>query len=182
MVALLLGLIVLSGLDQTNLEQWKKLQCQGRRIYKRYFNYAEGFSIGIPLGFQGRAGQSAGPERGVAIPLSPDCMSVAVIFGEPNSLDWPKPTSAIDWQVQNQIQGDAQVQVKRYRTSLGNLAAAGVTIHHPATSEIEVIVVAFRPGGGPVYTAHLVTIENRYKRDRQNFRKLLRSFRLEPWR
>ena len=110
MTAFLFCYLVLSGLDQTNLEQWKKLQCQGRRIYKRYYNYAEGFSIGIPLGFQGRTGQSAGPERGVAIPLSPDWMSVAVIFGEPNSLDWPKPTSAIDWQVKNQIESDAQVE------------------------------------------------------------------------
>ena len=72
---------------QTNLTQWKQWQCEGTPVTGRYFNYAVGFSVAAPPGVQGRRGQSSGPERGVAFPLSHDCDRVVVVFGEPNSLE-----------------------------------------------------------------------------------------------
>ena len=95
MTAFLAGILALPSFCQTNLDQWKLLQCQGRIIYRRYFNYAEGFSLAIPTGFKGRAGQAAGPERGVSIPLSHDCTGVVVVYGEPNSLEWQISADAI---------------------------------------------------------------------------------------
>lgn len=182
MAAFLIGVLVLMSLGQTNLAQWKQLQCTGRTVSKRYFNHAEGFSVAIPNDLKGRAGQAAGSERGVAFPLSQDCTGVVVVFGEPNSLEWPAPTDALTWLARTHTEGDSQAKVRRYWTRLGKLKAAGVTIHHQATSDVEDIVVAFRPGGGPVYTAHLATTGTRYKQDRRSFKKLLRGFRLEPWR
>ena len=181
MAAFLASFLVLTSF-QTTLSQWKQWQCQGRVISKRYFNYAEGFSIAIPRGFRGRAGQEAGPERGVAVPLSCDCTGVMVVYGEANSFEWATPADAITWEVQIQAKNDPQAEIQRYRTRLGNLKAAAVTIRHPATSEVEDIVVAFRPRGEPIYTARLSTIEERYKRDRDVFMKALRGFRLEVWR
>lgn len=177
MAAFLVGVLVL-----TSLGQWKQWQCQGSAISGRYFNYAEGFSVAIPRDLQGRRGQAAGPERGVSLPLSHDCIGVVVVFGEANSFEWPSPADAITWTVQTQTEDDPQVEVQRYSTRLGKLRAAGVTIRHQAKSDVEDIVVAFRPGGGPIYTAWLATTGTRYKQDRKSFRKILRGFRLETWR
>jgi hypothetical protein len=182
MVAFFAGALILSNFGQTSLDHWKQLQCQGRIISKRYFNYAEGFSLAVPIGLKGLAGQAAGPERGVSIPLSHNCTGVVVVYGEPNSAEWQTPADAIKWEIDSTIKDDSHADVKRYKTRLGRLKAAGVSIHPRATVEVKEIVVAFRPGGGPVYTAMLTTTETRYEKDREVFRKVLGGFRLEPWR
>jgi hypothetical protein len=181
MAAFLIGVLFVTSLGQTKLAQWKQLQCTGRTVSNRYVNYAEGFSVAIPKPLKGRAGQAAGPERGVAVPLSDDCAGVVIVFGEPNSTEWATPADAITWKVQSHTEDNPQAVVQRYRNRLRNLKAAGVTIHHPATSDVGEIVVAFRPGGGPVYTVYLATTEVRYNQDRKSLIKVLRGFRLEPW-
>jgi hypothetical protein len=182
MTAFLACMLALTSFPQTSLNQWKQWQCQGRIIHKRYVNYAEGFSLAIPYALQGRARQDAGPERGVSIPLSDDCTSVVVVYGEANSAEWPKPVDAIKSEIDSVVKDDANAEVRRYRTRLGNLNAAGVTIRNRTANEIRDVVVAFRPGGGPVYTAILSTPERRNKKDRDNFRTVLRGFRIEKWR
>jgi hypothetical protein len=182
MIAFLAGFLVLTSFGQTNLDQWRQLQCQGRAIYKRYFNYAEGFSLAIPSSFKGRAGQAAGPERGVSIPLSHDCTGVIVVYGEPNSAEYQMPADAVQQQVDWAVESDPDAEIQRYNTQLGRLEAAGVTIRHRKTFEVKDVVVAFRPGGTPVYTAILSTTGRRYEKDRDLFRKVLRGFRLEAWR
>jgi len=142
---------VIALLFQTTITQWKQWQCEGTPVAGRYFNYAEGFSVSAPQGVQGRRGQSSGPERGVAYSLSGDCDRVVAVFGEPNSLEWPTPAFAVDWIVQASIKGNVQAEIKRYTIRMGKLNAAGATVRHKATRNIEDIVVAFRPGGGPVY-------------------------------
>ena len=175
MTAFLVGILVL-----TSLGQWK--QCEGTPVSRRYFNYAEGFSVAIPKGLRGRRGQSAGPERGVSIPLSRDCTGVVVVYGNPNSLEWRSPAAAIVEKAESAIKDDPQAEVRRYMTRLGRLKAAGVNVRRRANSQVEETVVAFRPGGGPVYTARLRTTVARYKRDRAVFRAVLRGFRIEDWR
>jgi hypothetical protein len=175
MTIFLAGILVLTGLGQWN-------QCQGNPVSRRYFNYAQGFSVAIPKGLRGRRGQSAGPERGVSIPLSRDCAGVVVVYGEPNSLEWPSPAAAISDEAESAITDDPRAEVRRYITRLGRLRAAGVKVSRRATSEVEETVVAFRPGGGPTYTARLRTTVARYERDREVFRAVLRGFRIEAWR
>ena len=147
LAVVLFSILVLKNFVQANPTQWKQSQCQGRSTSRRYFNYAEGFSIAIPSGYQGRRGQAAGPERGVSIPLSHDCTGVIVVYGEPNSLGWSRPTEAIRWKIDTAVKEDSRAVVRRYTTRLGNLKAAAVIIRHSATCEVEEIVVAFRPGG-----------------------------------
>ncbi len=177
MVAILIVLFL-----QTNLTQWKQWQCEGTPVTGRYFNYALGFSVEAPPGIQGLRGQSSGPERGVAYPLSYDCNRVIVVFGEPNSLEWSTPDAAISWTVQARIKGDPQAEINRYNTTMGKLKAAGATIRHRATPDIEDIVIAFRPGGGLEYQARLVSLPNRRDQDFDTFAKVLREFLIEPWR
>jgi len=182
MAVIVIGVLALTSFSQTKLSEWRQLQCKGSAVSKRYFNYAQGFSIAIPTGLQGRRGQSAGPERGVSIPLSHDCTSVMVVDGEPNSLEWATPADAIKWRIDTAKEDDPQAVARRFITRLGKLKAAAVTIRQHTTDERKVIVVAFRPGGSPVYEATLSATGKRYSLDRKIFMKALQSFRLEAWR
>lgn len=182
MNTILATFLVLSSLGQASFQQWRQLQCKGRIISERYFNNAEGFSLAIPSGLRGRTGQDDGPERGVSIPLSPDCNGVVVVYGEPNSLEWSKPADSIKWEVDSAVEDDPQSEIQQYKTRLGKLKAAGVTIRHRANFEVMDRVVALCLGGGQVYTAILSTTKARYKKDHNVFRKVLRGFRLESWR
>jgi len=165
-----------------DVDNWKSHQCSGTSVTGKYANYAEGFSIRLPRGLIGKRGQAAGPERGVSIPLSPDCEGVVEVFGEANSLDWPKPEDAIASEITRATEDSHRVGVTRYASRLGSLLAAGVTLRSDRTDDVEDIVVAFRPGGGPVYFARLRSTAARYVRDRDAFTRIIRSFRLEPWR
>src|SRR2546422_5884393 len=140
MTAFLLGVLVVTSLSQKGLSEWKQLQCQGRAISRRYFNSAEGFSLAMPSGHKGRAGQAAGPERGVSIPLSRDCKGVVVVYGEANSFEWQTPVDAIKWEVDSEMEDDPHAEVHRYKTRLGKLKAAAVTVRHRATDEVEDMV------------------------------------------
>src|SRR5215208_6446241 len=111
MNAFLAGILVL-----TSLGQWKQWQCQGHPVSRRYLTYAEGFSVAIPKGLRGRRGQSAGPERGVAIPLSRDCAGVVVVYGESNSLEWRSPADAIRKKAEAAVKDEPQAEVRRYTT------------------------------------------------------------------
>jgi hypothetical protein len=77
---------------------------------------------------------------------------------------------------------DPRLRVVRYSTQLGSLRAAGVTLRSETTGEIDDVVIAFRPDGTLIYSAHLSTTDGRYTQDRQSFAEILRRFRLEPRR
>lgn len=181
-IAFLISVLVLTGFGQTSDDKWKRLLCTGRAVSGRYANYAEGFSVAMPTGLKGRIVPVDGPQRGVSVPLSQDCAGVLTVDGEPNSLEWATPADAITDQVELWIKRDPQAKVEKYSTRLGKLKAVGTAIHHRTTNDVEEAVIAFRPGGGPVYTALLRTTKARYRRDRERFQEVLRSFRLEPRR
>jgi hypothetical protein len=88
-------LLILGFLALTTSPEWKRLQCTGDAVGGRYVNYAEGFSVGMPVGLKGKRGQAAGPERGVSIPLSAYCLGVIVVDGEPNSAEWANTAVAV---------------------------------------------------------------------------------------
>jgi hypothetical protein len=97
-------------------------------------------------------------------------------------MEWHAPAEATKWAIDSAVEDDPHAKVRRYKTRLGRLKAAGVTIRNSATSEVKDTVIAFRPGGGPIYTAILSTTEGRYKKDRDVFGRVLRGFRLVKWR
>jgi hypothetical protein len=177
-----MSILVLSFLAQISLSEWKAEQCRGEIVTDRYVNYAEGFSVAMPTGLQGRRGEASGPERGVSIPLSSDCVGVVVVFGEPNGALWKTPAAAVAETVNMDTKANGPAAVRHYRTRLGHLAAAGAIVRHNGRSDVADIVIAFRPGGEPVYIARLATTQARYKRDHGRFVDVLRSFRLEDWR
>ena len=111
-----------------------------------------------------------------------DCVAVVDFEGYPNSLEWATPADAIDWTIAREIERCPTIDVVRRSTRLGTLDAAAATIRHQTTGDVEEIVIAFRPGGVRIYTAHLATTVDRYERDSSIFRKLVGGFRVEQWR
>jgi len=107
---------------------------------------------------------------------------VVVVYGEPNSLEWATPADAISWKIKTAKEDDPQAVTRRFITRLGKLKAAGVTIRHHTTDEREAVVVAFHPGGSPVYQATLSATGKRYPHDHKIFMEALHGFRLEAWR
>lgn len=172
---LLITLALISASD------WKHDVCTGEPVSGRYVNYAEGFSVGIPRDLKGRRVRVSGPERGVTIVLSPGCGGIIRFDGDPNSLEWSTTSIAAAASAEYAKDRGGFI-VRKYKTRMGRLPASGVTIHYRDSQDIEDVVVAFRPGGGPMYTAQLGTVAARYGRDRKRFSDVLRRFRLEPWR
>jgi hypothetical protein len=165
----------------TTGSDWKRDVCAGDPVSGRYVNYAEGFSVGIPRDLNARRVRVSGPERGVSIVLSADCAGVVRFDGEPNSLEWATPSIAAAAIAEYSKTGGGFI-LRRYKTRMGRFPASGVTIHYRNSQDVEDLVIAFRPGGGPMYTARLGTVAARYARDRRRFIDVLRRFRLEPWR
>jgi hypothetical protein len=168
-------------LSLTRPSDWRQDLCTGDRVVGRYVNYAEGFSVGIPRNLTGRRVPVSGPERGVSIMLSRDCAGVIRFDGEPNSLEWASTAIAASESAGHSKDRGGFIS-RKYKARMGQLRANGVTVHYRGSHDVEDVVVAFRPGGGPMYTARMWTNTDRYRRDRNSFLNVLRRFRLAPWR
>ncbi len=177
----MLTMLLVSALELA-APDWRAAQCQGEHVTGRYTNFAEGFSVQVPSGYVGRRGAQSGPERGLSIALTPNCDAFIVLFGEPNSLGWKAPQEGLERLVTEETAANASVTSRSHTAKLGRLPAAAVTMTQSATDQIEETVMAFRPHGGPVYTATLVSSKGRYRQDKATLEQVLSTFRLEPWR
>jgi hypothetical protein len=151
-------------------------QSNPRAITGTYHNPAEGFSVRVPRGFKGIAGDQAGPERGVKILLGEGRR--IVVFGEPNSLEWKDTAQAIRSAVE--AGGPVTNNVEVTSARLGSLAASRAVLQ--SGSRALEVVVAFRPGGGPIYRARLESDRKHFRPDQAVFKKVIRSFRIEAWK
>ncbi len=177
----MLAMLFVSALELA-APDWRAAQCQGEHVTGRYTNFSEGFSVQVPSAFVGRRGAQSGPERGVSIALTPNCDAFIVLYGEPNSLEWKAPQEGLERMVAEATEADASVTFRKHTAKLGGLPAAAVTMTQSGTDRIEEAVMAFRPHGGPVYTATLVSSKDRYRQDKATLEQVLSTFRLEPWR
>ena len=170
-IHLVLGVAMLLCVTGVTLAQENR-----RVIVGRYHNPAEGFSVGVPRGLKGIAGDQAGPERGAAIPLRGD--RKIVVYGEPNSLDWKDAAQALRSAIVDEGSNLSTSGVSTVR--LGPLAASRAILKSRNRS-LE-ITVAFRPGGGPVYWARLESDPRHFPHDHKVFMRVIRSFRIEAWK
>ena len=177
----MLTMLLVSALELA-APDWRAAQCQGEHVTGRYTNFAEGFSVHVPNAYVGRRGSQSGPERGVSIALTSNCDAFIVIYGEANSLEWKAPQEGLDRLVTEATKTDASVTSRRHTAKLGRLPACAVKMTQSGTDQIEETVMAFRPRGGPVYTATLITSKGRYRQDKATLEQVLSTFRLEPWR
>ena len=177
----MLAILFVSALELA-APDWRAAQCQGERVTGRYTNFAEGFSVKVPTEYVGRRGAQSGPERGVSIALTPNCDAFIVLYGEPNSFEWKAPQEGLERLVTETTGANPSVTSRSHTAMLGRLPAAAVTMTQSGTDQIEETVMAFRPHGGPVYTATLVSSKGRYRQDKATLEQVLGTFRIEPWR
>ena len=117
-----------------------------------YRNFAEGYSIKIPRGLSGDSGVSAGAlQRGVNISLPSG--GVLSVWGEPNSLEWRGPSDGVQWRLEN---GEcASGKARPSNVVIGRVAGAQGRL--ACGNAVEIIFLAFRPSGGPIYWLVLTT-------------------------
>lgn len=148
---------------------------QERSISGEYRNHAEGFAVRIPSGLHGVTGEQAGPERGVTISLSSGGSVIA--YGEPNSLEYKSAEEGIRDSLPKYCNHGEQM-----------ISAAILGKAHGAEGKVvcgeRVILemLAFRPGGGPIYWLRLQTTNAHAATDEQVFRTIARGFKVIAWR
>jgi hypothetical protein len=142
-----------------------------RWVEGTYRNPAFGYSITIPPGLRGMAGDEAGPERGVRISLPSG--GVILVYGEPNSLHWKSPKEGLRSERANAACGSDQPEVKQINFVLN--AAKAVQI---CGERVLRLILAFRKSGGPVYWLRLETVRAHASEDETILDSITESFKL----
>jgi hypothetical protein len=146
-----------------------------RSIDGVYQNYALGFSIKIPHGLKGIASDEAGPERGTVIPLSSGGKITA--FGEPNSLEWKNPDEGINHELASEACASAKPKISGAHT--GKLMASKGSL--VCGDRVLILMLVFRPKGGPIYWLRLETNRSHRAEDEAVFQTAVASFKLIAW-
>ncbi len=147
-----------------------------RKVRGVYRNPAEGYALRIPKGLEGIAGDQAGPERGVGIRLP----SGGEFFseGEPNSLEYKTPEEGVrDSFTSHKDCQPGQETVTR--TKVGKLN--GAEGRFMCGKNVYIVMLAFRPGGEPIYWLHLRTDAVHEEEDRAILQSVAASFRIIRW-
>jgi len=148
---------------------------QERSVTGQYRNNALGFAVQIPSGMRGLAGGQAGPERGVEI-LLPSGASVTV-YGEPNSVEYKTAAEGIEDSLSKYcVSGKPTVSLVRIGKAYG---AKGRLVCGERVIEQ---MLAFRPGGGPIYWLTLQTTSVHAAEDEAALGRIAQGFKLIVWR
>lgn len=146
-----------------------------RRITGTYTNPALGYEVTVPEGLVGITGDQAGPERGFTISLSSG--GTITVFGEPNSLEWRTPMDgirrslALEKCTSDRRQSTAFARMGRITATKGALAC---------DDRVSEMLLAFHPGGGPIYWMTLRTSAQKRVEDETVLNKLAATFQLIP--
>ena len=146
-----------------------------RRVIGEYRNPALGYSLVLPHGLKGFTGDQAEPERGVRVRLpSGDVISV---WGEPNSLEWSSPAEGIRQELSFEKCTHGPVEISP--ASVGSLKGAKgrLVCGHRAL----LVLLAFRPDGGPIYWLRLDTTSGNERRGDTALSDIAAKFKLIPW-
>lgn len=144
-----------------------------RSVTGEYRNYAEGFAVRIPNGMHGVAADQAGPERGITISLHPGAS--VTVYGEPNSLEYRTPDEGIRNDLRRCDSGGLAIAATRVGTLRG---AKGRLV---CGERVTVEMLAFRPGGGPIYCLRLETTRADITTDEHVLETLASTFRVIAW-
>jgi hypothetical protein len=146
-----------------------------RRITGDYKNPALQYEITVPEGLAGTTGDQAGPEKGFTISL-PSGGTIAV-SGEANTLGWRSPMDGI----RHSLGVEKCESARQQSTAFGRMgritATKGTLVCGDRLLEI---LMAFHPGGEPVYWITLRTTTQKRADDEAAFNKLAATFQLIP--
>ena len=150
-------------------------QANPRSVKGTYRNPAEGYALRIPKGLLARAGDQAGPERGVSILLP----SGNTIFtsGEPNGAEYKTTEEGVRAELeydhcQTRELTIASASIGKLKGSKGRLVCG---------NRVHIKLLAFRSGGGPIYWIDLVTDLEHEPEDAALLQSIAASFKLIRW-
>lgn len=151
-----------------NAQEWQ--------VKGKYRNPALGYSIRIPRGLNAITGvESTGAQRGVVISLPAG--GTLRVWGEPNSLEWKNPSEGVQWELE-----DGECPSKEVRTSqilIGGLEGAQGRV--ACRNRVQITLLVFRPGGGPIYWFELTTSSANEIEDDAILKQIAASFRIIRW-
>lgn len=144
-----------------------------RTVKGRYRHPGQGFSVVVPEKATGLLEGDPATERGIRIVL-PSGGSIFV-YGEANSLEWPRPADGIRWTMTlNSKCSSKGIQDAR----VGELSGAGARL---ACGEASMrLLLAFRPGGGSVYWLRLETETAHEAKNATFLEQVAASFQIIP--
>ena len=152
------------------------VSADARKVKGLYRNPAEGYALRIPKGLKGIAGDQAAPERGVSIilPSGGEILSI----GEPNSLEFKTPEEGVrDSFTSHKDCQPGQGAVTK--TKVGKLN--GAEGRFVCEKDVYIVLLAFRPGGEPIYWLQLKTDLAHEDADRTILQSVASSFRIIRW-
>jgi hypothetical protein len=155
---------------------WAGVACADARwIEGIYRNPALGYSIRIPRGLKGMAGDEAGPERGVRISLPSG--GEIVVLGDPNSLEWKSPEEGVRTEMAHAACASDRQEVKQ--ANIGKLSGAKASL--VCGDRVLRVLLAFRKRGGLVYWLRLETVHAHESEDDAILDSIAASFRVIRW-
>ena len=147
-----------------------------RTVKGLYRNPALGYSVKVPQGLIGEAGDQSGPERGLEFSL-PSGGTISV-YGEPNSLEWKRPVEGVERVLAGEkCDGErrreiGKAQVGKLIGAMGRLACDNKVLQ---------VLLAFRSAGGPIYWLTLRTNPTHQHEDELIFKQFATTFKLIHW-
>ena len=149
---------------------------QSRAVQGTYRNPALGYSIEIPRGLRAVMGGQAGPERGIGISLPSG--GIIAVFGEPNSLEWKTPKEGLAGKPSRPDCDSGAPEIRpvllgKLQGAMGTLVCGNLVLKS---------ILAFRPGGGPIYWVRLETTRAHESEDDAVFHRIAATFRLISWK
>jgi hypothetical protein len=148
---------------------------ESRWIEGTYRNPALGYSMKVPHGLKAVAGDAAGPERGVRIPLPSG--GEIVVFGEPNSLEWKNPEEGVRMGIPRSDCATDRQQIRQVK--VGQLSGAETRL--VCGDRVLRVLLAFRKGGGPIYWLRLETVRSHQSEDEAILNSVAASFKQIHW-
>jgi len=150
-------------------------QANPRSIKGFYRNPAEGYAIRIPKSLNATAGDQAGPERGVSIRL-PSGNTILTI-GEPNSADYKTTREGVRADLEYdrchpQALTITATNIGKLKGSRGRLVCG---------NHVHIKLLAFRPGGEPIYWLDLITDLEHEAEDAAILQSIASSFSVIRW-
>jgi len=146
-----------------------------RQVRGTYRNPALGYSIEVPRGLSGIAGDEDGPERGIRISLPSG--GVLTVWAEPNSLEWKTPAEGLRYDMSAHRCAGVEPEILPAR--LGVLK--GVTGRLVCGGRVLRLVLAFRSSGGLIYWVRLETTPANEKTEEAVLGQFTATFKVIRW-
>jgi hypothetical protein len=146
-----------------------------RSVEGTYRNPALGYSIEVPPDLNAKAGDEAGPVRGITISLPSG--GKIVVFGEPNSLEWKTPVEGVQAKLAREKCPSGHQKVSPAR--VGSLTGANGSL--VCGDRVVKLFLAFRTGGGPIYCLRLDTHTASTSNDEKILQNVTASLNIIPW-